>query len=127
MRSRLACHKQSLKDCFDEDYRSSQVKRKTLAHNSEQDGKHDESHQLDRLSAPPIDEAEANPVARDEASYGKNQVSDTDIFEVLKDTSGAFGYGCAETDCLQDDSRIQSEPVKGDLGITGSWLETGRE
>jgi len=54
-------------------------------HADEGTGKDDETHHLDWLASPTVDESEGDPVSRDETSNGKNQVTDADIPQVVKD------------------------------------------
>lgn len=43
----------------------------TEAHDDEDDGEEDETHELDGLAAPDVNEEEGNPVARNETSGGE--------------------------------------------------------
>ena len=75
------------------------------AHAGEGDGEHDESHELDGLAAPRVDEEERNPVARDETGDGEDDVSDRDVLESLPSLlSSRAGEGRTVSDTLEDDA-----------------------
>ena len=53
------------------------------AHDDEEDGEHDEAHELDRLAAPSVDEQEGNVVPWDETRDRKDEVSNADVVQIL--------------------------------------------
>lgn len=100
------------------------------AHDDEDDGEHDEAHELDRLAAPGVDEEEGDPVTGDETSDGDaerreegldevairengmrdvHDVTDGSVEQVVVDLLvGVGGLGSAETDGSEDDRRVQA-------------------
>lgn len=52
-------------------------------HYNEKDGENGETHQLNGLASPRIDEEERGPITRNEASNGKNDITKADIVERL--------------------------------------------
>ena len=52
-------------------------------HADECASEHDETHKLDRLASPGIDEKEGDPVPRDETSDSEDQVTDGDVVQVI--------------------------------------------
>ena len=89
------------------------------AHDDEEDGEHDEAHELDGLAAPAVDEEEGHPVTGDETGDDEDEVTDSDIVEILvngKGTSHVLARS-AETNCGKNDGGVQSETVEGNLII----------
>ena len=86
-------------------------------HGDEKDGKDAETHELDGLAAPGIDEEEGNPISRNKAGNRENKVSDTNVVESLVDVErGTCGSRTAtEVNGSQDDRAIETEAIKGDL------------
>ena len=84
-------------------------------HADEKDGEHDETHELDGLSSPTVDEDEGNPVSRDETSDGKDQVAKGDVPQVVIDFVRSGEGRRSETNGGQDDGRVKSETVESDL------------
>lgn len=87
----------------------------TETHDDEDNGKHDEAHKLNGLATPAVDEDEGNPVSGDETGDGEDQVSDTDVPEVVEDLEGPSAAGSSETDGGQDDGRVKTETVESDI------------
>lgn len=52
-------------------------------HDDEKAGENGEAHQLDGLTPPRIDEKECYPIARDEATHGKDDITNGDIVKGL--------------------------------------------
>lgn len=74
----------------------------------EEDGQHGEAHELDGLSADPVDEDEACPVSRDETGDGQDDVTDTDVSEGgVDDQLGSSGGDGTESNVLEDDGRAE--------------------
>ena len=86
-------------------------------HDDEEDREHDETHELDGLAAPLVDDEERRPVAGDETSGGEDHVADGDVLEVLVNLGGALErrVGRTETDGVEDDRRVETETVEGNL------------
>ena len=84
-------------------------------HDHEGYGKNDETHHLDRLAAPGVDEKEGNPVSGDETSNGKNQVTDADVPQIVIDLARSSRGRSAETDGGQNDGGVKTKAVEGDL------------
>ena len=84
-------------------------------HDDEGASENDETHHLDRFSSPRVDENEGNPVSGNEASNGKNQVSDGDVHQVVIDLMRSSATRSAETDGGQDDGRVEPKAVESDL------------
>lgn len=111
----------------------------THSHDAEDDGKQTETHELNWLSSPGVDEQEGSPVSvverrrrvevslinasscvqdspRDQTSSGKDQVSNTDIVEllvgVLSNSVSANGSS-SESNGGKNDGRVESETVEG--------------
>ena len=59
-------------------------------HNNEKGGENGETHQLDGLASPRVNKEECKPVARDEATNGKDNITDGDIFKGLIYAKRAF-------------------------------------
>ncbi len=57
-------------------------------HDDEDDGEHDESHELDRPATPGVDEEEANPVTGDQTGGGENQITDANVAHILECRDG---------------------------------------
>jgi hypothetical protein len=86
-------------------------------HGDEEDGKNAETHELDGLATPGIDEEEGNPISRNKAGNGENKVSDTDVVETLVDIERGTccGRTATEVNGSQDDRAVETETIKGDL------------
>ena len=84
-------------------------------HDNEGASKNDETHQLDRLAPPGVDEKEGDPVSGDETSDGENQVTDRDVVQVVEDLLGSSGVWRSEADGGQNDGRVETETVESDL------------
>jgi len=85
------------------------------AHDDENDCEHDESHELDRFSAPRVDEEEGGVVTRDKTSDGQNDVPYTDIVQTMECTNTSLRCCTTESDSLQDDRRVEPESVEGNI------------
>ena len=58
----------------------------------EQDREHGEAHELDGLAAPGVDQKESSPVARNQTTNGKNDVTDGSLAQDLVPVqAGALG------------------------------------
>jgi len=55
------------------------------AHDDEEDGEDDEAHELDGFAAPGVDEEEGDPVPWDETCGGEDEISDTDVVQIVVD------------------------------------------
>ena len=90
-------------------------------HDDESGSEHGETHKLDRLASPRVDEKEGDPVSGDETSDSEDQVSDGDVVQVPVDLERSVDvcWG-SETDGGQDDGGVESEAVESDLngGLT---------
>lgn len=87
------------------------------AHAAEQDGEHGEAHELNWLAAPRVDEEERRPVTGNEASGGQDHVTDANVLEVDVHLHATLEgrRRATETDRLQDDGRVETKTVEGDL------------
>lgn len=82
------------------------------------DGEHREAHKLNLLASDGVDEGERRPVARDQATSGDDHVADAGVVQLLPDfeASGrAGGRRASEADRVEDDGRVESETVEGDV------------
>ena len=52
-------------------------------HDDEKDSENSEAHQLDGLASPRVDENKCYPIARDEATRGKDDIANRDIVKRL--------------------------------------------
>jgi len=84
-------------------------------HDDEEDGQDDETHQLDGFTTPGIDEQESSPVSWNQAGSGKNQISLANVVQVIVDSSNTLCDGGSETDCLENDSGVETKTIEGDL------------
>ena len=84
-------------------------------HDDESDGENDESHKLDGLASPRVDEEEGNPVPWDETSNGQDQVTNANVPQVGVDFPRSRGGWSAETDGGQNDGRVETKTVESDL------------
>ena len=86
-------------------------------HDDEEDGEHGEAHELDGLAAPLVDHEEGRPVAGDEASSGEDHVAHGDVLQVLVHLvrAGEAGARRAETNGVEDNRRVETETVEGDV------------
>mgnify|MGYP006900024593 CR=1 FL=1 len=73
----------------------------------EEDGQHDEAHQLDRLTAEGINRSDGNPVSGDGTGADQNQVADGGPVEVFVDV-----FPSSPSDSRQDDAVVQSKAVE---------------
>lgn len=89
--------------------------KKSQTHDYEDNGKHSEAQELDRLATPGIDEEEGNPVSWNEASDGEDQVTNANVVQVVVDTLGTLGDRRTEANCSKDDARVQSKAVESNL------------
>ena len=88
-------------------------------HDNEEHGEDDEAHKLDWLTAPTVNEEEGSPVTGDETGDDEDEVTDSDVVEILvngKGTSHVLARS-AETNCGKNDGGVQSETVEGNLII----------
>jgi hypothetical protein len=99
------------------EYHDRDTSEKELTHDDESDGEHGESHKLNRLSSPRIDEQERNPVSRDKASGGEDQISNTNVLQVEVRARTSLGCCTTKTNSLQDDTGVEPKPVVGNLSI----------
>ena len=76
----------------------------------EEDGEHDEAHELDGFATDGIDCSDGDPVAWDGASAGDDQVANSSAAEDLVN-SITFG----KTNGLQDDGVVETKTVESDL------------
>lgn len=74
-----------------------------LTHDYEDNSEQDEAHKLDGPATPGIDEEESDPVTRDQASNRKNEVTDTDIDQVVVNTLDTFAGRATKTNDGKDD------------------------
>lgn len=86
-----------------------------LTQDDEEDGECAETHELDGLAAPTINEEEADPVSGNQTSGGKNQISNANVVQVIIYSTSAFALRATETDSLQDDTRVQAKTVESNL------------
>lgn len=86
-------------------------------HDDEEDGKDAETHELDGLATPGIDEEEGNPISRNKAGNGENKVSNTNVVESFVDIERGVCGGSTTTEVngSQDDRAVETETIKGDL------------
>ena len=87
------------------------------AHDDEEDGEHDEAHELDGLAAPLVNHEERRPVPGDEARDGEDDVADADVAQGLVHKFRAL-EACGrrtEADRLQDDRGVQAKAVERNL------------
>ena len=85
-------------------------------HDDESASEDGETHELDRLASPSVDEKEGDPVSGDETCDGEDQVADGDVVQVPVDLEGSIDvcWG-SETDGGQDDRGVETEAVESDL------------
>ena len=85
-------------------------------HDDESGSEHDETHKLDRLASPRVDEKEGDPVSGNETCDSEDQIADGDVVQIPVDLEGP-GDVCwsSETDGSQDDGGVESETVESDL------------
>jgi hypothetical protein len=95
-------------------YDHNEVKRQRT-HDNEKNSEHDEAHELDWLSAPGVDEEERNPVSRNKAGNGENQVSNANVLQIDVCAKSTLLCRCAETDGLQDDTRVETQTIVSNL------------
>ena len=88
-------------------------------HGDEGASEHTETHKLDRLASPGVDEEEGDPVSWDETGDGEDQVTDRDVVQVVKDLFRSGRVWGSETDGGQDDGGVETKTVEGDLN--GRW------
>ena len=90
----------------------------TETEDTEEDGERDETHELDGLAAPGVNEEEGCPVAGDETGDDDDEVTDGGVPEVLVDGSGTSKglVGSTETDGVEDDGVVKTETVESNLG-----------
>jgi len=104
-------------------------------HADERAGEHNETHKLDRLAAPGVDEKEGDPVSRNETGNGENQVTDGDVVQVVEDLLGSGRVRGSETDSGQNDGGVEPKTVEGNLNegvknqitqieTTGAYVES---
>jgi hypothetical protein len=62
-------------------------------HDDEQDGEHGETHELNGLAAPGVDEQEGHPVPGNETGDRDDQVADGHIVKGFVDTEGPLRWG----------------------------------
>jgi hypothetical protein len=91
-------------------------------HDDEKDGQGYESHKLNGFPSPPVNEKERCPVPGNQAGDRKDQVSDTNVpqTEICVTTSYRFASTdcvAAETNGLQNDTRVETEPVESNLCV----------
>lgn len=60
------------------------IKRQRLTHDGENNRECNETHQLNRFATPLVDEKEADPVSRNQATCRQDQVPHADVLEVLE-------------------------------------------
>lgn len=87
----------------------------TETHADEKGGEDDEAHKLNGFAAPRVNEEEGNPVSWNKTCDGEDQISDTDVPQVVEDLGRSGGAGGSETNGSQDDGRVETEAVEGDL------------
>ncbi len=86
-----------------------------LTHDDEKNGEDDEAHKLDGLATPGVNEKESNPVAGDQSCNGQDQVTNTNIFQVVVNGLGTLGGRATETNGLKDDAGVKTKTVIGNL------------
>ena len=90
------------------------------AHADEKASEHDETHKLDGLASPNVDESEGDPVSGDETGDREDQVPDGDVVQVPVDLEGwVANRWSSETDGGQDDGGVETKTVEGDLNGGG--------
>jgi len=85
-------------------------------HDDEEDGQHCETHELDGFTAPGINEKEGDPVSWNQAGGGENQISFADVVQVIVDSASTLCDRSSETDCLENDCRVETKTVECNLG-----------
>jgi hypothetical protein len=94
----------------------------TETHADEDDSKNGETHKLDLLSSPRVDEEEGEVVSGDQTSNSKDDVSDGDVVEglvVVHHGVGTLGVS-SETDGRQDDRGVETETWNVST-LLGAW------
>ena len=100
----------------------------TETHAAEEDGKNGEAHKLDRLATPAVDEEEGRPIAGDETGGDEDHVTESDVLEVGVDleTTRESRRRRAKTDGLENNGRVETETVEGNLtrdGVIGIFTD----
>lgn len=70
---------------------------------------------MNGLATPLVNEQESKPVSGDETTSGEDKVANANVLQVLVDTRDTFVRGRAETDGLQNDTRVKTEAVESNL------------
>ncbi len=93
------------------------VHQKELTHDNEEDSENRKSHELNWLASPSVDEQEGHPVSGNDTSNDQDHVADSDVVEVLVNSSGTLQrlVGRTETNDLKDDGGVQSQAVECNL------------
>lgn len=83
------------------------------AEDDEEDGEHDEAHELDGLAAPAVNKQEGDPVSGDQTSSGENEVANADVVQVVVHAAnGTSSGGSPEADGGKDDRAVETQTVK---------------
>jgi len=84
----------------------------TETHQAEEEGQHDETHELDRLAANGVDGSNSDPVTWNGTSTDNDQVANSSLIEVLVHVLGAGGR---VADLAEDDRVVERDAVEGDI------------
>lgn len=84
----------------------------TESEDTEDDGQHHESHELDRLSSDNVERCDGEPIPGNETGAREDDVTDTLIVESVVDKLVWRG---SVTDSSEDDGRVETETVEGDV------------
>lgn len=86
-------------------------------HNDEENGKDAETHELDGLATPCIDDQEGSPISGNKAGNSENKIPGANVVQRLVDTErGTLGGSTAtEFNGSQDDRAVEAETVESDL------------
>ena len=80
---------------------------------AEEDGQHDETHELNRLAADSVDCCDCDPVSGDGTGADDDQVTNSSVAEDMVDV-GAAGV----SDSGKNDGVVQAETVEGNIAKT---------
>jgi hypothetical protein len=84
-------------------------------HDNEDDRQYNETVKLKGLATPGVDEEKRDPVARNQAGHGEDQVSNANILQRIKSSKASLGLRATEANGLQDDTGVESEAVISNL------------
>lgn len=87
------------------------------AHAAEDNGERNETHDLNRLAAPRVDQKKSSPVTRNETDYGEDKVTNTNA--VKRIVNFWCGRSCVIvgriTDGLEYGGRVKAKAIEGNL------------